>query len=137
MSNQNATYASDYSCVIGTVSIILLYLINWYRRPKNMPPGPRGVPIVGYLPFMGKKLELAAYQLSKKLGNILTIRIGVDDVVFLNDYESVYKVSVTRKNLFTRGWCLICGFKGKCELTKPNQYLLQNNVLNYKKLPGC
>ena len=103
MSNQNATYASDYSCVIGTVSIILLYLINWYRRPKNMPPGPRGLPIVGYLPFMGKKLEQAAYQLSKKLGNILTIRIGVDDVVFLNDYESVYKVSVTRKNLFTRG----------------------------------
>ena len=47
-------------------------------------------------------MEQTAYHLSKKLGNILTIRMGSDDVVFLNDYESIYKVNIMQKNIFTR-----------------------------------
>ena len=98
MLNQNAAnYVSDYAWAIGIVSIILLYFINWYRRPKNMPPGPRGLPIVGYLPFMEKRMERTAYQLSEKFGNVLTIRIGSDDIVFLNDYERIYKVSTRER----------------------------------------
>ena len=127
MLNQNAAnYVSDYAWAIGIVSIILLYFIKWYRRPKYLPPGPRGLPIVGYLPFMEKRMERTAYQLSEKFGNVLTIRIGSDDVVFLNDYERIYKVSISRKNSLTRGRSLICGFKDHYELTQPIRYLLQN-----------
>jgi len=95
MLNEYAKYAGENAWVIGTVSIFVLYLINWHRRPKQLPPGPRGIPIVGYLPFMRKRPEMTAYELSKRYGKILTIQmgLGIDDVVFLNDFESINKVS--------------------------------------------
>ena len=88
-----ANYASDYGFQIGTVSAILLYLIYWHQRPKRLPPGPRGLPIFGYLPFMGKRPERVSYNLSKRYGKILTVRMGTEDTVILNDYESIHKVS--------------------------------------------
>ena len=91
--NDYASFSRDYGWQISTVSAILLYMIYWYRRPKRLPPGPRGFPIVGYLPFMGGRPEKAAYELSKKYGKILSVRLGTEDAVFLNDYELIYKVS--------------------------------------------
>ena len=91
--NDYASFTSDYGWQIGTVSAILLYLIYWHRRPKRLPPGPRGLPIVGYLPFFRNRTERVAYDLSKKYGKILTIRMGTKDAVFLNDYESIRLVS--------------------------------------------
>ena len=95
MLNEYEIYVRDYAWVIGVLSIVILYYINWYWRPKRLPPGPRGFPIVGYLPFVGKSIEKAANNLSKKYGKILTIRLGSEDIIFLNDYDSIHKVSVT------------------------------------------
>ena len=94
MLNDYLHLARDYGWIIGALSAIALYLINWHRRPKRLPPGPRGFPIVGYLPFMQQRLENVAYELSKKYGKILTIRMGTEDTVFLNDYDSIHKVSI-------------------------------------------
>ena len=90
-------YASDYIWQIGTISAILLYLVYWHQRPKRLPPGPRGLPIVGYLPFLGERPEKVVYNLTKKYGKILTVRMGTEDTVILNDYESIHKVSKVRK----------------------------------------
>ena len=99
MSINYAKYASEYAWMIGFLSVVL-YLINWYRRPKHLPPGPRGLPVVGYLPFLGKRPEKTAYNLSEKYGKIMTIRMGTEDAVFLNDYESIHKVSIIEKSSF-------------------------------------
>ena len=93
MLNNYANYASDYGWQIGTISAIFLYLIYWHQRPKRLPPGPRGLPIFGYLPFMGKRPERVSYGLSKRYGKILTVRMGTKDTVILNDYKSIVKVS--------------------------------------------
>ena len=84
----------DSTWIIGTISIVLLYLINWYKRSNKFPPGPRGIPIFGYIPFIGSKPYETAAKLSKKYGPILSIRFGLEDQVFLNDFESIHKVSI-------------------------------------------
>lgn len=80
------------------VSVLALYLCYWLQRPKNFPPGPRGVPIFGYLPFLGRFPEQTAYELSRKYGSILSIRLGSQDFVFLNDFESTNSVSLSVSN---------------------------------------
>ena len=82
---------SQWSWIILS-TIILLYLYYWFRRPRNFPSGPRGIPFVGYVPFLGKKPQEVIYQLSKKYGSIFSVRMGSEDVVFLNDLDSLKKV---------------------------------------------
>ena len=86
--------ALQWSHFIVGVSILLLSLVYWYRRPNKFPPGPRGVPILGYLPFLDKLPESTVLRLSQKYGKILSVRLGSQDVVFLNDYASTYAVTI-------------------------------------------
>ena len=86
----------DSTWIIGIVLAPLLYLCYWYRRPNNSPPGPRGVPVLGCIPFMGNLPHLKAYEWSKQYGPVLCVRIGLDDVIFLNDYDTITKVIVRK-----------------------------------------
>ena len=83
----------EWNWVVLAIFFIALYLIKWYRRPSKFPPGPRGVPFVGYLPFIGKYPEQTLYKLSKKYGPLIGIRLGSNDLVFLNDLETINKVN--------------------------------------------
>nr|XP_037286168.1 cytochrome P450 1B1-like [Rhipicephalus microplus] len=56
---------------------------------KRLPPGPKGVPILGYIPFMRKPLHIIFHELSKQHGPIVRLRLGCKDVVALNDLESI------------------------------------------------
>ena len=80
--------------VFGGLTVFILYLIYWYRRPKKFPPGPRGLPFVGYLPFLSKKVECDVRKISDKLGPIISMRLGPNDVVFLNDFNSIQNVRI-------------------------------------------
>ena len=82
----------NFSWVIGIISVVSLYLVYWYRRPYKFPPGPRGLPLVGYLPFLSTKIQSDALKLREKYGPILSVRMGPKDVVFLNDCKSIRNV---------------------------------------------
>ena len=82
-------YFSTWSVI---VTAILLYLYNWYKRPKRFPPGPRGVPFLGVIPFLGKFPERVMKKWGKKYGSIMSVRFGPSDVVVLNDFEAIQQV---------------------------------------------
>ncbi|KAL1436694.1 hypothetical protein MTO96_049420 [Rhipicephalus appendiculatus] len=56
---------------------------------RDLPPGPRGFPFLGYLPFMFKDGHWEVDTLRKKYGNIFGLHLGSRYVVFLCDYDSV------------------------------------------------
>ena len=92
MMNEYREFLHQWTFLIGGLSVVLLYLIKWYSRPKKSPPGPYGLPVLGYLPFFIKNPEQTACKLSKKYGPIISIRLGTEDVVLLNDFDSIRKV---------------------------------------------
>ena len=75
---------------------LMLYLYYWYKRPKHFPPGPRGIPLLGVLPFLGKYPEKVIKQWSKKYGSIMSVRFGPQDMIILNDFDSIQKVMLKR-----------------------------------------
>ncbi|XP_072050206.1 cytochrome P450 2J4-like [Amphiura filiformis] len=68
----------------------------WLQKPKNLPPGPWGWPLVGYLPNLVVALYrtgLNPHQLFAKLatqyGPVFSMRIGGKVVVVINKYHIV------------------------------------------------
>lgn len=59
------------------------------RKGKRLPPGPSGLPVLGYLPFVRKSYHVTFKELSDHYGPIFRVRLGSKDVVVLNDVASV------------------------------------------------
>ncbi|XP_042888422.1 cytochrome P450 2L1-like [Penaeus japonicus] len=76
-----------------TILVILAYWST--RKPKDLPPGRWGLPLVGYLPSNIAMFGDVIKQFKKDYGNIFTWRLGSRVVVGLNDYpliKSVYQM---------------------------------------------
>ncbi|XP_075530845.1 cytochrome P450 2J6-like [Dermacentor variabilis] len=84
--------------VAGLGVAILQYLIG-RKRQKDLPPGPIGFPLLGYLPFVLQHWDVEA--LRKKYGNVFGLKIGSRYVVFLCDFDSV-KEALTHNALLNR-----------------------------------
>ncbi|XP_055333852.1 cytochrome P450 2J6-like [Paramacrobiotus metropolitanus] len=63
----------------------------WYTRPglDGTPPGPMGIPFLGYLPFLGKYPWIGLDKLRKKYPRLVAMFWGNQYTVVLQDYEAV------------------------------------------------
>ncbi|XP_015919927.1 cytochrome P450 2J6 [Parasteatoda tepidariorum] len=88
---------------IGLLVLIIVYLITYLikKQSKNLPPGPYGLPIVGYLPFMAERPYLQFIELSKKYGNIFSINLGYRRLVVLNSAD-VIKQALLKSEFLSR-----------------------------------
>ncbi|XP_044756274.1 methyl farnesoate epoxidase-like [Coccinella septempunctata] len=83
-------------CIIISLMAIILYLD--VKKPKNYPPGPAWLPIVGCL-FQFKKLKkkngyqhLAWQELHKKYGDVVGTKLGRKYVVVVFGEEAVAQI---------------------------------------------
>ncbi|XP_055940687.1 cytochrome P450 18a1-like isoform X2 [Argiope bruennichi] len=67
-------------------------LLKWFTINLKKPPGPAGLPVVGYLPFLGKDPHKTFWNLREKYGNIIGVQLGPKYTVVLNDYNSMKEV---------------------------------------------
>ena len=75
------------------LAVVALALYWWYRRPHNFPPGPRGIPFLGCIPLLEDPAARTYYKWSKSYGPVMSVRIGSEDWVTLNDYDAIYEVN--------------------------------------------
>lgn len=89
----------DYTdAVLATVAV---FLLAWYytSNTKRRPPAPIGIPILGYLPFIGGHPAKKYYELSKKYGPVISVKLGPETFTVLNDYATIQEVSNPRVSL--------------------------------------
>ena len=76
-----------------------LALLTWYvlqRSSSKQPPGPWGLPIVGYLPFLGKKMNLTINSLSLRYGPVFQLKMGSRQVVVISGQRCVREALLRR-----------------------------------------
>uniref|UniRef100_A0A7N1A4F8 Cytochrome P450 n=1 Tax=Kalanchoe fedtschenkoi TaxID=63787 RepID=A0A7N1A4F8_KALFE len=80
-------------------SLASILFISWAGRrvlgKKSrlaLPPGPRGLPLVGYLPFLGTELHLTFAKLARIYGPIFKVWVGKKMYVVLSSPDVVREV---------------------------------------------
>ncbi|OCK75418.1 cytochrome P450 [Lepidopterella palustris CBS 459.81] len=88
-------------------------VLRYGMRPKNMPPGPPTIPILGNLHQMPlKDFHFKFREWAQEYGPIVTLKVGGSNIILLND-ESVVKdllekrghLYAARPDLFIREFC--------------------------------
>ena len=83
---------SIYLAIFTTTLAFLVILRQKSQQNAKLPPGPVGVPILGYLPFMDVfHLGPAFKKIGEKFGNVFSLKVGTELAVVLNSYESIKK----------------------------------------------
>ncbi|XP_053282380.1 cytochrome P450 2J6 [Pleuronectes platessa] len=86
------------------VSIILLFVCIGFiilqlksRRPKNYPPGPPALPILGNLLYLSLENPLKDFErLRKKYGDVYSLFLGPKPMVILNGLSAIKEALVTK-----------------------------------------
>ncbi|XP_049538381.1 cytochrome P450 306a1 [Anopheles darlingi] len=75
------------------IGFAVLYIVVKFWVQRDQPPGPVGIPLVGYLPFIDAKKPYETFtQLSKKYGPIYGLRMGQVYAVVLSNYSLIRTV---------------------------------------------
>uniref|UniRef100_A0A6B0VDT0 Cytochrome n=1 Tax=Ixodes ricinus TaxID=34613 RepID=A0A6B0VDT0_IXORI len=90
-------------CVAGLGVLLVQYFWDQLKRnfKKGLPPGPYGLPFVGYLPFMSKDGYRGVEALKEKYGTVFGVTLGSRYVVFLCDFGSI-KEALSQDSLLDR-----------------------------------
>uniref|UniRef100_H2YPQ6 Uncharacterized protein n=1 Tax=Ciona savignyi TaxID=51511 RepID=H2YPQ6_CIOSA len=90
------------SGLIGFLTLGILVYRYWWKLPHpRYPPGVRGVPILGVLPFIGRSAHVKFTKWSHdKFGPIMMVRMGRDDVIILSTYDVIHEAFVKNMAAF-------------------------------------
>ncbi|KAG6428739.1 hypothetical protein SASPL_112996 [Salvia splendens] len=92
-------------CVVVSLAIVVAsILICWYKSKHGgkYPPGPRGIPILGYLPFMSSRNMLQQLaDLSQQYGPIYKLRLGSKLAVVITSPSLLKQVVRDQDHIFS------------------------------------
>lgn len=75
--------------VVFLVVLVIVRLIQIFRELKSLPPGPWGLPIFGYLPFLKTEAHIHFGELAKKYGSLFSTRLGNQLIVVVSDHKAI------------------------------------------------
>ena len=85
------------TALIAVVLILTLYVLcTLISRPKNFPPGPFPLPVIGSLHKLGDKPHTACKKLSRKYGDVFSMYLGNFPVVMVNSYKAAREVLIEK-----------------------------------------
>ncbi|XP_022090540.1 cytochrome P450 2U1-like [Acanthaster planci] len=77
-------------------------LLKYKSRGKTrLPNGPIGLPLLGYIPFLGRKPYLTFTRLAQRYGSVFSVQLGAKLLVVLNGRKAIREALVTKSRVFS------------------------------------
>ncbi|GFR06381.1 cytochrome P450 18a1, partial [Trichonephila clavata] len=109
-------------CILTTIWTLLVWLMAHRSQMFKLPPGPSGLPFLGYYPFVSSEPEKDYIQMSKTYGDIFSFRsLGGNLIVVVNSAKLIKEVLVKRADEFQerpKGYSLDSWFTGEVGFTQ-------------------
>lgn len=88
---------------LGAVALIVSIIsIRYYAFRRKLPPGPRGLPIIGNLLEMPKSHPWRTHtEMHKKYGPIFSMQYGLNTVIYLGTYNLARELLEKRSNIYS------------------------------------
>ncbi|XP_077993740.1 cytochrome P450 2U1-like [Glandiceps talaboti] len=72
------------------LSLVIFFAFVWtFRRQGNLPPGPKGLPIVGSLFSLSTHPYKDFLEWGQVYGDVMSVRLGTELVVVLNSFDAI------------------------------------------------
>lgn len=76
--------------ILGIALAFLIYVFRKNRKTYRLPPGPSGIPLFGYLPWIDPvRPHVSLTELARKYGPICGLRMGSVYTILLSDPQLV------------------------------------------------
>ncbi|KAK1419070.1 hypothetical protein QVD17_28227 [Tagetes erecta] len=85
--NENDKLARTILTISVPILILLWYKLTVWYEGNRLPPGPYGLPVVSYLPFLGSNLHEIFTEMARKYGPIFSLRLGSKFHVVVNSMD--------------------------------------------------
>ncbi|XP_022080874.1 cytochrome P450 2J6-like [Acanthaster planci] len=84
---------SHVNLLSALLGLVIFTVLSWFfSRSKNLPPGPRGWPLLGYIPQLARIKEPVHEvfaKMGKKYGPVFCLKIANQLVVVLHNYDVI------------------------------------------------
>ena len=92
--------------LVGLLVILLVGASIWRQATLiNLPPGPRGLPVLGALPRLGRKPYLTIQRWWETYGDVYSLYLGSRLVVIINGVDAMRECFVKQGDTFgARPW---------------------------------
>jgi len=87
-SDDTLFYIVSTSCVAFAI-----WLLTRRKTPPNYPPGPKGFPLIGVLPYVTSSTQKSFAKWSQEnYGPVMSVKLLGHDLVVLNTYDAMKQV---------------------------------------------
>ncbi|KAH6970551.1 cytochrome P450 [Ilyonectria sp. MPI-CAGE-AT-0026] len=100
--------------ILSVVTVVFLRFIA-SKSPKNLPPGPKGLPVLGNILDIisagkEKRLHLLFENWAREYGDVMLIRSGVEDEFYINSRRAAKQIMDTNTALTSERprWIVSC-----------------------------
>ncbi|XP_017574177.1 cytochrome P450 2J6 [Pygocentrus nattereri] len=98
----NLTWWMDMQGILVFLGVVLLVKYLSDTRPKNLPPGPLQLPIIGNLLDISFRDPIRSFEkIYEKYGGVSTLYLANQDCVLLSGYNSFKEAFVEQGNIFS------------------------------------